>query len=775
MSTPEAFYREVIDLNRYSNSVAGQYARAYNDIIARAAERLVDIEFRQQGAINAVAPETRKRLRAIIKQSKDSLNTWSGESARAFKKELQGLAVLQTEFIEDELKKVVASGNIPINSVAVSTGFGDAVVSTDPTRLNLFGRPEEEFKKFKAGDFALSTRRGELLTLPNGETVEKAFRGIAARSSERLSGAIRQGVLSGETNVQIARRLMGRLNFNEYAKEGTRAFALAGNQPLKLANNQIKTIVRTSVNQVSNAASQSVYAANKDVAPEYEYVATLDSRTSSICQRLDGQKFGYDKGPTPPQHFNCRSTTVPVIDYAALKKDYPTLTPPPETKITTRPSETGRVPQNESYGDWLYKQRAKGINNKLKAYEPGPLQIKTLGFEKAKYFNRLAAKSNGKDALRQVIRSDGTELTLEQLKKKYGKPSSIRSVQDVVPDVATFEKLPKGEQSTIKFLDNLKLNSEAEQKYFKSAKAFNFKLIPKNQFDTITPKQLARRIEDDKIAKLQKKLDNKAKKALQPKKEIKRDNRKWNDPSFLDKNLAGESRTSAVRKTSGLGKTKSEDLMFKPKPEEVGLTKAKFKQTEETIGQWSGSDYMQLRGVQLDQAQAVGAQLNPAQIKHLKRYKEIRARTENVRNQWGRYADQMEDYISKAPKWKGKPQALLAGQKEPDGTIFRGIGFQDKRIVESIVESYKRGDAGLTMESWTANRRIASGFSADTHSVMIKQVNKYGTSIEPWNGLGEKEILQPRGVRYKVLSAETKEWVEEGVEHSFTEITLEAY
>ena len=437
MSTPEAFYREVIDLNRYSNSVAGKYARAYNDIIARAAERLVDIEFRQQGVINAVAPETRKRLRAIIKQSKDSLNTWSGESARAFKKELQGLAVLQTEFIEDELKKVVASGNIPINSVAVSKDFGDAVVNTDPTKLNLFGRPEEEFKKFKAGDFALTTRRGELLTLPNGETVEKAFRGIAARSSERLGGAIRQGVLSGETNVQIARRLMGRLNFNEYAKEGTRAFALAGNQPLKLANNQIKTIVRTSINQVSNAASQSVYAANKDVAPEYEYVATLDSRTSSICQRLDGQKFGYDKGPTPPQHFNCRSTTVPVVDYEGLG-----LTPPPETKITTRPSETGRVPQKVSYGDWLYEQRARGANDKLLKYEPGELQIKTLGFEKAKYFNRLAAKSNGKDALRQVIRSDGTELTLEQLKKKYGKPIDIKAAKKATPKAKPKVKAP---------------------------------------------------------------------------------------------------------------------------------------------------------------------------------------------------------------------------------------------------------------------------------------------------------------------------------------------
>jgi len=429
----EAFYREVIDLNRYSNSVAGKYARAYNDIIIAASKRLIDIDFRQQKTTTLVAPETRKRLRAIIKQSKDSLNSWSGTSAKAFKKELQGLAVLQTEFIEEELKKVVASGDIPINSVAVSKDFGDAVVSTDPTKLNLFGRPEEEFKKFKAGDFALTTKRGELLTLPNGETVEKAFRGIAARQQESLARHIRQGVLSGETNVQIARRLMGRLNFNEYAKEGTRAFALAGNQPLKLANNQIKTIVRTSINQVSNAASQSVYAANKDVAPEYEYVATLDSKTSSICQRLDGQKFGYDKGPTPPQHFNCRSTTVPVVDYKKLG-----LTPPKETKLTTRPSETGRVPQKVSYGDWLYEQRARGANNKLKKYEPGEIQIQTLGFEKAKYFNRLAAKSNGKDALRQVIRSDGSEMTLEDLKRKYGKPSDIKAkVTAAAPKVTT--------------------------------------------------------------------------------------------------------------------------------------------------------------------------------------------------------------------------------------------------------------------------------------------------------------------------------------------------
>ena len=74
-----------------------------------------------------------------------------------------------------------------------------------------------------------------------------------------------------------------------------------------------------------NAASKQVYKANEDVTEKYRYVATLDSRTSALCASLDGQEFEYDKGPEPPQHFNCRSTTVAVIDWDGLRKKYPKL------------------------------------------------------------------------------------------------------------------------------------------------------------------------------------------------------------------------------------------------------------------------------------------------------------------------------------------------------------------------------------------------------------------------------------------------------------------
>jgi len=412
MSTPEVFFRETIDLNRFSNAVAKKYAVTYNEIILNAAKQLRDIDLRQRAVGEAVviAPQTRKRLRAIIKQSKDSLNTWSGVTAKDFKKELQGITVLQRDFIVDELKKVTASGNVPINSVAINSKYAESVIMTDPSQTNIFTNQkftEDDFVKFGSGKFELTARQGAAVTLPNGQNVEKAFRGIAASSQEKLSLAIRSGVFSGETTQQIARRLVGKLNFDQ---PGTvKQIAAAGGEVTKLANYQLQTIIRTSINQVQNQASQAVYAANSKVAPKYEYVATLDSKTSPICQRLDGKKFEYNKGPTPPQHFNCRSTTVPVVDFNGLQKKYPRLEKPPKTALDTRPSATGRVPQNVSYGDWLLNQKKE-------------LQVKTLGSEqKVKFFKTLAGKkgSSGQKALRQIIRTDGTEKTLQQLRDEY--------------------------------------------------------------------------------------------------------------------------------------------------------------------------------------------------------------------------------------------------------------------------------------------------------------------------------------------------------------------
>jgi len=185
------------------------------------------------------------------------------------------------------------------------------------------------------------------------------------------------------------------LQFGEKAKTA-RQLAAAGGQATAVADNQIMTIVRTSINQVANAASQQVYEANQDITKKYRYVATLDTRTSSICRALDGREFEYGKGPTPPQHFNCRSTTVPIID--------PDILPPSTT--ATRAAAGGQVPANMSYGEWLAKQ------------DPST-KAKALGAGKVKYFDMLSAKYGPKDAIAKLVRDDGSELTLQQLRALY--------------------------------------------------------------------------------------------------------------------------------------------------------------------------------------------------------------------------------------------------------------------------------------------------------------------------------------------------------------------
>ena len=392
MSTPEALYRNAIDLNRYSNSVARRIINAYNDIIIDAVNQLRTID-------ELAAPVKAARLRAILAQLKDSLGTWAGDATEITAAELQGIAQLQSEFVADQLRKVLPAGaRDAVNTVEISPQFAQSVVTTDPTQLNVVALSDDLFAAVQGAPatFNLTAAQGATITLPNGEVVTKAFRGIAVDQAERFSQVVRQGLLTGEPTPAIAKRLIGSLQFGEEAKT-VRQLIAAGGQATAVADNQVIALIRTSINQVANTASQQVYEANQDITPRYRYVATLDTRTSAICRALDGKEFEYGKGPMPPQHFNCRSTTVPIID--------PDILPPSTT--ATRASKDGQVPIDQSYGEWLSKQ-------------PRSVQADALGPGKVAYFNRLAKKYGPRDAIAKLVRDDGSELTLEQLRKRYG-------------------------------------------------------------------------------------------------------------------------------------------------------------------------------------------------------------------------------------------------------------------------------------------------------------------------------------------------------------------
>ena len=294
-----------------------------------------------------------------------------------------------------------------VRTVEISPQFAQSVVTTDPARVNVFTLPEE-LQATTTGvqpRFSLTAREGAVITLPNGATVETSFRRIAATQTELFQKTIQNGLLIGRTTQQIARELRGRLDFEEVGTLSS--IKQKGGIGTKVANNQIETIVRTSINQVSNAASQSVYRNNSDITDRYRYVATLDTRTSAICSRLDGQVFRFGKGPTPPQHFNCRSTTVPLVKESFLRRFG--VTQEDFEEGAQRPSKTGlsqkgkMVPANENYATWLSKQ-------------PSEIQDEVFGKRKGKIYRSQLKKKDPTTVLKEFIRSDGSELTLEELR-----------------------------------------------------------------------------------------------------------------------------------------------------------------------------------------------------------------------------------------------------------------------------------------------------------------------------------------------------------------------
>lgn len=76
-------------------------------------------------------------------------------------------------------------------------------------------------------------------------------------------------------------------------------------------------LVRTELNYAFNQTTKLSY--EEAEIEEYEFLAEIDSRTSEICKKLNGEKFKVKDARAgvnyPPMHPHCRSTTVAVLDF----------------------------------------------------------------------------------------------------------------------------------------------------------------------------------------------------------------------------------------------------------------------------------------------------------------------------------------------------------------------------------------------------------------------------------------------------------------------------
>lgn len=116
-------------------------------------------------------------------------------------------------------------------------------------------------------------------------------------------------------------------------------------------NNSVR-LIRTETTYSCNQAELASYSA-LDI-DRYKFVATLDTRTSSICQELDGKVFETKDAKAgvnlPAMHPNCRSTTIAYFEDGM-----------PQYRIARdKDGNRIRVPADMTYKDWYKKYIENG-------------------------------------------------------------------------------------------------------------------------------------------------------------------------------------------------------------------------------------------------------------------------------------------------------------------------------------------------------------------------------------------------------------------------------
>lgn len=251
--------------------------------------------------------------------------------------------------------------------------------------------------------------------LVQGATFGQWFDKLQTTMRFDIDRAVKTGVSLGETNDQIARRILG-------------AGGEKGSEVMPRGRRDAMAITRTAVQTIANEARLATYLENADVIKAVQWVSTLDSRTTLICMARSGktwtipgfQPIGHEIpwNGGPPAHWACRSTTIPITkSFEELGGEGPDLSP------TTRSSMDGQVAADLTFDDFL-KGKPKAFADEM------------LGVGRADLWRA------GKITLSDLLDARGVPLTLAELAARYGSvPTTVAKIAAEQAVVAAVEVL----------------------------------------------------------------------------------------------------------------------------------------------------------------------------------------------------------------------------------------------------------------------------------------------------------------------------------------------
>lgn len=343
MASRKAFdiaLRHQVALERLKAGYSKDYGKTLRQLDREIREILASVKAKSMGEL------TKKQSLIVIKRLRDRQSAIYGAYSKALFKSLEELAISEAEFEAAALDKLFEG------SVAIKITSDLVVVD------RVFDRP-----------------------LLGGELLKSFVENWTEKEIATVENAARRAYAEGWTVPRLIEVIGG-------TKQARYKDGILGRN-----DNGATMIARTAIQHISQASRMELWEANKSVLDGYRWLSTLDSRTTQTCRSLDGELFEFGKGPVPPIHPGCRSTTLPTLRNGFNFDD----------GKGTRSSQFGYVSNKTTYYEWLKTQ-----DDKFQDFAIGPTRGKLLrdGGLTSDEFARLNLGRNFEP------------LTLEEMKKK---------------------------------------------------------------------------------------------------------------------------------------------------------------------------------------------------------------------------------------------------------------------------------------------------------------------------------------------------------------------
>lgn len=343
---PRALLDHAIKMQITTGRYASKVVRDILGLLNKADADLLDKISRTE------APFSKTRLQALLKEVRIAYSEIYSEAGKELKQQMLDFAGVAAE---STTAAIATQLPVNYNMVQATAEQLVAIVDTAPVTVG----PDKKL------------------------LLEEVFNSLAAGKEESVRGAIRLGMVEGETVDQMVRRLRG-TRANQY-KDGV----------LEVSRRHAESMTRTIINHTSNQAMQATFKNNADVVKGWVFTSTLDSRTSITCASLSGTVWPTGQGPIPPRHPNCRSVAIPELKtWKELGFDMEEMPP------AMRSSKDGLVSADISFNDWL-----KGQDKAM--------QVDILGKTRQQLF------ADGKLTVDKFADDKGRVLSLDQLKEKH--------------------------------------------------------------------------------------------------------------------------------------------------------------------------------------------------------------------------------------------------------------------------------------------------------------------------------------------------------------------